>query len=134
MRSSELPAWYQQEISNLRAIRFRFQEKDAPDDYAIWISEHMVWPVPRDQILSSFQLVEGWDQNGEREVREILGGLRIKRARALLMAKKEEHERVRGPTEWSHEPIYDTPYRVECFDADFVSKVTTMHSFTASVP
>lgn len=127
MRSSDFPAWYQQEISKLRAIRFRFQEKRAPDDYATWISEHMAWPVPRDHILSGPQLVEEWDQNGEREVREILEGLRIEHSRALLMAKKEEHERVRGPAEWNQEPIYSTAYRVERFDAEFVSKVNIVH-------
>lgn len=122
MRSSELPAWYQQEMSRLRAIRFRFQEKRAPDDYAVWVSEHMTWPLPRDQILSGPQLVEEWDQNGEREVREILDRLRINRGRALLMAKKEEHERVKGPVEWEHEPIYGTAYRVERFNEEFIQK------------
>lgn len=124
MRSSKLPAWYQQEMSRLRAIRFRFQEKRAPDDYAVWISDHMAWPVPRDQILSGPQLVEEWDQNGEPEIRKILEGLRIERGRVLLMARKEEHERVRGPAEWNNEPIYGTPYHVERFDKEFVSKVS----------
>ncbi|GJE87118.1 insulin-degrading enzyme [Phanerochaete sordida] len=126
MRSSEFPAWYQQEMSQLRAIRFRFQEKRSPDDYAVWVSEHMAWPLPRDQILSGPQLVEEWDQNGEQEVREILDSLRIERGRALLMAKKEEHERVQGPIEWTQEPIYSTPYRVERFSREFIAKADSL--------
>lgn len=124
MRSSELPAWYQKEISELRRIRFRFQEKRSPDDYATWVSEHMAWPLPRDQLLSGPQLVEEWDEHGEQEVREILESLRVDRGRALLMAKKEEHERVRGAAEWDHEPIYGTPYRVERLDQEFIAKVS----------
>jgi insulysin len=126
MRSSDFPAWYQQEISKIRAIRFRFQEKRSPDDYATWISEHMAWPVPRDQILSGPQLVEEWDtENGEREVRELLDSLTIEKSRALLMAKKEEYERVQGSVNWKHEPIYGTPYCVERFEPEFVQKVCT---------
>ena len=124
MRSTALPKWYQHEVAELRRIRFRFQEKRSPDDYATWVSEHMAWPVPRDQILSGPQLVEEWDdKDGEREVREILNGLRIERGRVLLMAKKEEHERIQGSADWKEEPIYGTPYCVQRFDADFVSKV-----------
>ena len=45
------------------------------------------------------------------------------------MAKKEEHERVRGPIEWNEEPIYGTPYRVERFDNDFIAKVIMSINF-----
>lgn len=128
MRSSELPAWYQAEISKMRAIRFRFQEKRSPDDYATWISEHMAWPLPRDQILSGPQLTEEWQsdfpEGGEHEVREILDSLTVENGRALLMAKKEEIERVKGSIEWKHEPIYGTPYQVERFDSEFVQEAS----------
>ena len=75
MRASALPAWYQRELSEIKAMRFRFQEKRAPDDYATFMSEHMAWPVPRDQIITAPTLVEEWDEadpvnGGEREVRE----------------------------------------------------------------
>lgn len=125
MRFSALPKWYQHEIAEIRRIRFRFQEKRSPDDYATWMSEHMAWPVPRDQILSGTQLVEEWDdKDGERDVRDILAGLRVENGRVLLMAKKDEHERVGGSADWSEEPVYGTPYRVQRFNADFISEVT----------
>ena len=123
MRSSDFPAWYQQEISKLQAIRFRFQEKRSPDDYATWISEHMAWPVPRDQILSGPKLVEEWNEDGEKEMRNILNTLTIETSRVLLMAKKEEYQRIQGPVDWKNEPIYGTPYHVERFDSQFVKEV-----------
>lgn len=124
MRSSAFPKWYQHEIAEIRDIRFRFQEKRSPDDYATWISEHMAWPVPREQIFSGPQLVEEWNEkDGEREVREILDSLRIENGRVLLMAKKEEHERLAGDIHWEEEPIYGTKYHVQRFDSGFISKV-----------
>lgn len=124
MRSSPLPEWYQHEIAEIRDIRFKFQEKRSPDDYATWISEHMAWPVPREQIFSGHQLVEEWNgKDGEQEVRNILDSLRIENGRVLLMAKKEEHERLAGVIDWEEEPIYGTRYRVERFDTEFISKV-----------
>ncbi|KIP12311.1 hypothetical protein PHLGIDRAFT_21111 [Phlebiopsis gigantea 11061_1 CR5-6] len=123
MRSSPLPEWYQHEIAEIRDIRFKFQEKRSPDDYATWISEHMAWPVPREQIFSGHQLVEEWNgKDGEQEVRNILDSLRIENGRVLLMAKKEEHERLAGVIDWEEEPIYGTRYRVERFDTEFISK------------
>ncbi|TBU42064.1 Metalloenzyme, LuxS/M16 peptidase-like protein [Dichomitus squalens] len=128
LKASEFPPWQQRERSLISATRFRFAEKRRPDDYAVWVSEHMAWPVPRELILSAPQLVEEWDVNdpvngGESEVREILDSLTIERSRTVLMAKAEEHERVRGKDlTWEKEPWYGTPYRVERFSEEFVQK------------
>ncbi|KAI0780630.1 insulin-degrading enzyme [Trametes elegans] len=128
LRASEFPAWYQRERSLISATRFRFAEKRRPDDYAVWVSEHMAWPVPRDQILTAPQLVQEWDENdpvngGEREMREILDSLQVERSRAVLMAKAEEYERVKGKDlQWEQEPWYGTPYRVERLSEEFVRK------------
>ena len=117
-------------MSDISAMRFRFAEKRRPDDYATFIAEHMTWPVPRDRILDAPQVVETWDESdsaavGEQEVRDLLNSLTIERGRAVLMAKKEEYERVRPNLEWAHEPIYGTAYHVERFDPKFVAQVRT---------
>ena len=88
----------------------------------------MAWPVPRELVLSAPQLVEEWDLNdlpngGEKEMREILDSLTIEGSRTVLMAKAEEHERVRGKDlVWEKEPWYGTPYRVERFNEEFIRK------------
>ncbi|KZT02312.1 insulin-degrading enzyme [Laetiporus sulphureus 93-53] len=125
LRASKLPAWYQREMSIIKATRFRFAEKRKPDDYAVWVTEHLSWPVPRELVLSAPQLVWEWDEkdpinNGEGEMREVLNSLRVESGRVVLMAKAEEHERVRGPGGWKTEPWYGTPYRVERLDEEFV--------------
>ncbi len=128
LKASEFPAWQQRERTLICATRFRFAEKRRPDDYAVWVSEHMAWPVPRELVLSAPQLVEEWNLNdlqngGEKEMREILDSLTIEQSRTVLMAKAEEHERVRGKDLiWEKEPWYGTPYRVERFSEDFVKK------------
>ncbi|KAM5532097.1 hypothetical protein V8D89_014261 [Ganoderma adspersum] len=128
LKASDFPAWQQHERHLISATRFRFAEKRRPDDYAVWVSEHMAWPVPRELVLSAPQLVEEWDLNnlqngGEKEMREILDSLTIDVSRTVLMAKAEEHEGVRGKDlVWEKEPWYGTPYRVERFDADFVKR------------
>ena len=90
----------------------------------------MSWPVPRDQIISAPRLVEEWDHNdsmkpggGEREVRDMLEGLRVENGRSVLMAKKEEFERLSNKAvEWEHEPWYGTAYTVERYDEEFVKQ------------
>ncbi len=88
----------------------------------------MAWQVPRDLLLSAPQLAQPWDESseqteGEREVREVLEGLQVRKGRAVLMAKKEEHERLRGKLDWQQEPVYGTPYLVEKFDEDLIVEV-----------
>lgn len=127
MRDSEFPAWYQREMSIIKATRFRFQEKRRPDDYAVWVSEHLSWPVPRELVLSAPQLVWEWDEQvpaggGEREMRDVLESLRVDRGRVVLMAKGAEHERLRGKGNWEQEPWYGTQYRVETLDEAFVQE------------
>ena len=86
----------------------------------------MAWPVPPELIISAPQLVDEWDENdpehgGEKEMRTILDTLTIERSRTVLMAKAEEHERVRGKdAAWEKEPWYGTPYRVERFSEEFL--------------
>ncbi|KAH9857197.1 insulin-degrading enzyme [Lenzites betulinus] len=130
LRSSPLPAWYQRERSLISATRFRFAEKRRPDDYAVWVSEHMSWPVPRERIISAPQLVEEWDENdttggGEREMRAILDTLTVERSRTVLMTKADEYTRVRGTAlQWEKEPWYGTPFHVERLSEEFVKKAS----------
>ena len=129
LRSSELPPWYQKELSIINETKFQFAEKRRPDDYAVWVSEHMAWPVEQEAVLSSAQLVSEWDQSGEgeKEVRNILNTLTIDQSRAVVMAQPDEFQRVfevEGKTlNWESEPWYGTKYIVERFSDDFVSKV-----------
>lgn len=89
----------------------------------------MVWPVERDAVLSSAQLVSEWDESGEgeKEVRDILNTLTIDEGRAVVMARPDEFQRVFGaegkPLNWESEPWYGTKYFVERFSEDFVSRV-----------
>ncbi|OJT08672.1 Insulin-degrading enzyme [Trametes pubescens] len=130
LRSSSFPAWYQRERSLISATRFRFAEKRRPDDYAVWVSEHMAWPVPRDLVLSAPQLTQEWDESdqvdgGEREMRALLDTLTVESSRTVLMAKADEYERVRGKDlVWEKEPWYGTPYRVERLSEEFVKKAS----------
>ncbi|KAA1469392.1 hypothetical protein DENSPDRAFT_835009 [Dentipellis sp. KUC8613] len=124
LRSTEVPAWYSQEFSKIMETRFRFTEKGRPEDYAVWVSEHMGRPVPRELVLKASQVMSEWDPEGvaEKEMRRALEGLRIFEGRAVLMARKDDHEEVAGRKEWDTEPWYQTAYRVEKFDDDFVQK------------
>ncbi|KAL6301582.1 insulin-degrading enzyme [Sparassis latifolia] len=128
LRASPFPAWNQREQSKIRATRFRFAEKRRPDDYAVWVAEHLSWPVPPELLLSAPQLVWEWDDSdpvngGEGEMREVLESLRAFRGRAVLMAKAEEFERVMGKDlTWEHESWYGTPYRVERLNSAFVAE------------
>ncbi|CAL1705686.1 unnamed protein product [Somion occarium] len=129
LHSSEFPAWYQREIRTIRSMQFQFAEKRRPEDYALWVAEHMSWPVPRDAIISAPRVVEDWDSKnplgpggGEREVRETLEGLNVEKGRTVLMAKKEEHERIAGVKDWQTEPWYGTGFAVERYDEEFVKQ------------
>ena len=114
-------------MSLLKATRFRFAEKRRPDDYAVWVTEHLSWPVPRELVLSAPQLAWEWDETdpingGEAEMRQVLDSLTVDRGRVVLMAQKDVHERVRGASEWQSEPWYGTQYRVEKLDEDFIAR------------
>jgi insulysin len=129
LRSSSFPAWYQKEVSTIYETKFRFSEKMRPDDYAVWISDHMAWPVDRDLILTAPQLVQEWDDSGsgEKEVRDMLSTLTIERGRAVIMARSEELNSAlsadHGDIKWQHEPWYGTGYLVEKFDKSLVKQV-----------
>lgn len=94
----------------------------------------MAWPVERDSILSSAQLVSEWDEagEGEKEVRDVLNTLTIDEGRAVVMARADELQRVfeaeGKPLNWESEPWYGTKYFVERFSEDFVSKVRAIQN------
>lgn len=132
LRASEFPAWYQKELATIKSTRFRFAEKRRPEDYALWVTEQLTWPVPREEVLSAPQVISEWDEvdpmkegGGEKEMREMLSMLRVDRARSVLMARKDEHERLTGgEKKWESEPWYGTGYTVERYDAEFVKEVS----------
>lgn len=131
LQSSEFPAWYQSEIAMMYRTRFRFKEKTRPESYAIWVSEHMGWPVPREHLLTAPNLVSEWDESekngGLQQVRDMLEILTMDHGRAVLMAKAEEHIKLAGGAiEWQKEPIYGTEYKVEVFDEDLITEVSDL--------
>jgi insulysin len=88
----------------------------------------MNWPVPPERLISGPQLVWEWntaeeDGNEEATIRRYLDHFRISEGRVVLMAKGEEHNKVRTGLKWEKEPWYDTKYNVERFDESFVDQV-----------
>jgi insulysin len=94
------------------------------------------WPVPREKAVSAPHLIWPWEDNagvsdlggggGEKEMRNILEGLRVGVARAVLMARSDEHQKI-CPTkeeEWKQVPWYGTKYKVVRFDEAFVKEVS----------
>ncbi|KAI0093889.1 insulin-degrading enzyme [Irpex rosettiformis] len=127
LRSSELSPWYQKEISDLSALNFRYSEKRSPDHYAIAITDHMAYPIPRHLIISGPRVVQPWslsdpENGGEKEMRKILDMCRVERSRALYMGPKEEFNRVNGAIDWQTEKWYGTQYYVERFDEEFLKE------------
>ncbi|KAI0053918.1 hypothetical protein FA95DRAFT_1551697 [Auriscalpium vulgare] len=133
LRSNPFPKWYQQEISALSNIRFRFLEKRRPDDYAVAVTDHMAWPVPRDLVLQAPRVRSEWDAEGtaEAQVTRTLASLHVGNGRGVLMARKEEFEELNGKQEWSAEPWYGTPYRVERFDEEFIKEADGPNTISA---
>lgn len=113
-----MEGWRQAERSLIAQTRFRFLEKGRPDTYTTWLTDHMAWPMPPENLISGPRLVEEWDTEGkaEADVRRMLDSLRASKGRAFLMAKPEKHDRLHPGETWDTEPIYGTKYLVKCFD------------------
>jgi insulysin len=125
LRPSDLSPSYQKETSSLSNIRFRFSEKQPPDDYAIWVADKLSWPVPRDLVIKAPQVISEWDTEGTAQgvALRTLEGLSVRNSRIVLMAKKEEFQKLLGTREWETEPWYGTQYRVERLDDAFLREV-----------
>lgn len=124
LQTSEFPHWFQSEIATLAKTQFQFAEKRSAEGYAVSIAERMSWPVPTEKLLSAPALISEWEgDQGERQVREALGNLRVDSGRVVLMAKKEEHERIFGGEKaWQSEKWYGTGYAVERWDDQFLNE------------
>ena len=130
LRSSDIPPWYQSEVTTISRTQFEFAEKREAEAYAIFIAERMSWPVPTEKALSASVLVSEWeDETGLREVRDALKDIQIDKGRVVLMAKREEHERVSGELQWQSEKWYGTGYTVERWDSEFVAQVYILFWF-----
>jgi insulysin len=125
LRSTDLSPPHQRETSSLSHIRFRFSEKRRPDDYAVWVTDKLAWPVPRELVIQAPQVVSEWDPDGiaQAVAFRTLEGLSVRNSRAVLMAKKEVFQRLLGTQEWQTEPWYGTQFRVERLDEAFVREV-----------
>ena len=125
LRSTDLSPLHQAEVSSLSGIRFRFSEKRRPDDYAVWVADKLAWPVPRELVIKAPLVVSEWDTNGTAQAVALrtLEGLSIKNGRMLLMARKEEFQKLLGTQQWQTEPWYGTQYRVERLDETFIREV-----------
>ena len=125
LRSTNLSPTYQSEVSSLSDIRFRFAEKRRPDNYAVWVTDVLSWPVPREFVIKAPQVISEWDPDGTAQAVafQTLRGLSVKNARTLLMAKQGEFQRLFGTQEWQSEPWYGSQYRVERLDDAFIQEV-----------
>lgn len=119
-------------MCTLAATRFRFQEKGAPQDYAVSIAELMALPIPKELLLSGPRLVWEWDEGGlaEREVMDMLQSLRADKGRVFLMSRQEQFKKLNGENDeaWQSEPWYGTTFQVKKFDEDFLRQVCHHHS------
>jgi len=128
LRTAKFEAYHQKEIATLSSVRFQFAEKRRPDNYATWIAEHMSWPVPPERLLSGPQLTWEWgayEGSGHEEatIRRYLNSFRISESRTVLMAKEDEHNKIRPGLQWVKEPWYDTDYNVTRFEESFIDQV-----------
>jgi insulysin len=125
LRSTDLSPSHQRETSSLSHIRFRFSEKRRPEDYAVWVTDKLAWPVPRELVIKAPQVDSEWDPDGiaQAVAFRTLEGLSVRNSRTVLMTKKEEFQRLLGTQEWQTEPWYGTQYRVERLDEAFVREV-----------
>jgi len=125
LRSTDLSPPHQRETSSLSHIRFRFSEKRRPDDYAVWVTDKLAWPVPRELVIKAPQVVSEWDPDGiaQAVAFRTLEGLSARNSRTVLMAQKEVFQRLLGTQEWQTEPWYGTQYRVERLDEALVREV-----------
>ncbi|KAL4067799.1 Metalloenzyme, LuxS/M16 peptidase-like protein [Scleroderma citrinum] len=124
LRTSQFPRWYQSELATISKTQFQFAEKRAAEGYAVTIAERMSWPVPTEKFLSAPVLVSEWkDDEGEQQVRKALENIHIDTCRVVLMARKEEHERIaQGEKVWQSEKWYGTGYTVERWDDQFLTE------------
>lgn len=130
LRTSKFEAYHQKEITTLSSIRFQFAEKRRPDNYATWITEHMNWPVPPEQLISGPQLTWEWgtgeeSRNEEFTIRRYLDSFNISEGRVVLMAKGVEHSKIRPDLYWVKEPWYGTDYNVTRFEKSFIDQAET---------
>ncbi|KAI6148159.1 Metalloenzyme, LuxS/M16 peptidase-like protein, partial [Pisolithus thermaeus] len=96
LRASEFPRWFQSEIATIAKTQFQFSEKRAAEGGRVM------------------------RENGRLEK---LGNLQVDSGRVVLMAKKEEHERIfGGEKHWESEKWYGTGYTVERWDDQFWMK------------
>lgn len=123
LRSTDLSPTHQTEVSSLSDIRFRFAEKRRPDNYAVWMTDKLSWPVPRELVIKAPQVVSEWDGTAQSVAFQTLKGLSVENTRTVLMAKQGEFQRLFGTQEWQSEPWYGTKYRVERLDEAFIQEV-----------
>ena len=125
LRSTDLSPAYQMDVSALSNIHFQFTEKGSPDDYAVWVTDQLSWPVPRELVIKAPQVTSEWDRDGTAQAVAFhaLKELSAKNSRTLLTANQEEFQKLLGTQQWQTEPWYGTQYRVERLDEAFIEEV-----------
>ncbi|KAG1878849.1 Metalloenzyme, LuxS/M16 peptidase-like protein [Suillus subluteus] len=113
LRSSAFPKWYQLELVKI----------ENAEGYAVSLSKRLGKPIfPLNYYCMG--------QSSHREVHEILEYMHITKGRAVLMAKKEELERISKTEHWEHKKWYGMGYRVERWDPLFVEQASIAHART----
>lgn len=130
LRSSQFYPWHLNEIATIMKTEFHFVEKRASEAYVVALAGKMHWPVPFEKLLSAPVLVHGWEdaktqQQVWNDVLAALENMQAETGRVVLMAKKEEHERIAQiPSEWVKEAWYGTEYKIERWDDEFLAKAS----------
>jgi insulysin len=84
------------------------------------------WELPPDLLIAGPQLTWDWAADGSdvKRLHEYLDSFRPTEGRVVLMAKKEEHEKLDANQRWQQEPVYGTGFSVKTFDEGFVKEVS----------
>ncbi|KAF8059523.1 Metalloenzyme, LuxS/M16 peptidase-like protein [Lyophyllum atratum] len=123
LRASKFDPCYQQEAAEISENRFRFNEKARAAEYAMSISQHMSWPIPKERSLSAPQVTWEWDsEDGEGQVKKYLESFRITEGRVMLLGTSAEHSKLALEAVWEKETWYGTMYHAERFTDEFIEQ------------
>ena len=119
LQSSPIPRWYFEEEEKLASTGIRFSEKIFPSAYVTQLSEQLLKPYSREDILSGSALLHEYD---ESLVRSLLSQLTPLRARITLTMRDEWATVKYGgellfpdgvdESKWEKEKWYGTEYIV----------------------
>ncbi|EGO21183.1 hypothetical protein SERLADRAFT_363280 [Serpula lacrymans var. lacrymans S7.9] len=125
LKESSISSFHQSEVSKITRMLFDFADRVPQDSYAIWISRHLSWPAPPELTLTAPQTTWDWEdpEYEENVIKDLLSGFTLDKARVMLMARKEDHEKSgRVGVQWEKEPWFGAEYCVEKWEKYFIDQ------------